>query len=520
MKSSISTLVITLAVSFIIALFGNFSFWQQLTSRLSFKDEPILILSFFVIIFALINLLLTLVSFKPLLKAVAILMLITSAFAAYFMDNYAIMIDKGMIRNTLATNVHEAGELFSYKLFLTVFLLGVLPAWWIIKANINHPPFFKGLLQKTVVSLISIMIIAGTLYANYQELSFFSRNNRELRHLINPTNYILSLKSIIKAKIGEGIIVVKTIENDAKKILRGQKKSSLIILVLGETARAMNFSLNGYGRHTNPLLSKQNIINFNDVSSCGTATAVSVPCMFSKFTRAEFSHSKGEQYENLLDVASHAGYQVLWRDNNTGCQGTCGHVVFEDLAGKNMPAYCKEGNCVDEILLDNLQNIISQKKGDKLIVLHQKGNHGPTYHLRYPDQFEVFKPACSTNQLHSCSTEEVVNAYDNAILYTDFFLNKTIDFLKKNATNYSTALVYMSDHGESLGENNFYLHGLPYMIAPDQQKKVPFILWLSDEYQQTYNVDNVCLSQKASQKLSHDNLFSSMLGLQYFPILK
>jgi len=431
------------------------------------------------------------------------------------MDNYAVMIDKGMIRNTLATNFHEAGELFSFKLLLTVFLLGVLPSWLIFKTKINYQPFLRGLLQKTIISVVCLSLIVGTLYSNYQELSFFGRNNRELRHLINPTNYILSLKSIIKTRIGEGKITVKPIEDDAKKRLdvRQKKKPSLIILVLGETARSMNFSLNGYKRNTNPLLSKQNIINFSDVSSCGTATAVSVPCMFSKFSRTDFSHSKGRQYENLLDVANHAGYQVLWRDNNTGCQGTCERINYENLANNKTKAFCEKGNCFDEVLLEDLHKLVSKKKGDQLIVLHQKGNHGPTYNRRYPKSFEVYKPTCKTNQLRNCSQEEIVNAYDNAILYTDYFISQTINLLKEVSNKYDTAMVYISDHGESLGENNLYLHGLPYIIAPEYQKKVPFLLWLSDDYQQTHKLSQSCLNQKSNQKLSHDNFFSSMLGL-------
>lgn len=373
----------------------------------------------------------------------------------------------------------------------------------------------KSILQKTAISVISVSIIATTLYTNFQDLSFFSRNNRELQHLINPENYILSLKSIIKQQFIDRNIAIKAIENDAiKKPSNGVKrKPSLVILVLGETARSMNFSLNGYERNTNPLLAQQDMINFTDVSSCGTATAVSVPCMFSKFTRKDFNHSKGKQYENLLDVVKNAGYQVHWRDNNTGCQGTCERISYENLAYEDLAGLCKDDNCIDGILLHNLQTVVNEKNGDKLVILHQKGNHGPTYHLRYPNEFEVFKPACKTNQLRSCSKEEIVNAYDNAVLYSDYFISKSIDFLKKNSDEYDTAMVYISDHGESLGENNIYLHGLPYMIAPEQQTKVPFMVWLSDEYQQSYNIDKGCLTQKSSQKLSHDNLFSSMLGL-------
>jgi lipid A ethanolaminephosphotransferase len=439
------------------------------------------------------------------------------------MDNYAVMIDKGMLRNVFATNVNEANELFSLRMLITIFLLGILPAFLLIKTKVNYKPFVKGLFQKSAVVVICLAVIVGTLFSNYQSLSFFGREHRELRHLINPTNYIFGLKSIISSSIKSGVVVAKPLENDAYKvasIASGSslyEKPNLVILVLGETARSMNFSLNGYERDTNPLLAKQNIVNFTDVSSCGTATAVSVPCLFSKFSRKEYSYDKGKAFYNVLDVIKNANYELLWRDNNTGCQGTCERIEFENLAHKTDPRFCEDGNCIDDILLDGLQTIVDGKvesgKKDRFIILHQKGNHGPTYSRRYPKEFEVFKPVCKTNQLQSCSQEEVVNAYDNAILYTDSFLDKTINFLKQNDEEYNTAMVYLSDHGESLGENNLYLHGLPYMIAPEQQKKVPFILWLSDDYQQNYGISKSCLAGKTQDMLSHDNFFSSMLGL-------
>ncbi len=511
---------ITLLISLFITVFGNFSFWKGMQSATPYQDSPLLFIAFFVIILTLINLILTLFSFKPLFKIVASVMLLTSAVAAYFMDSYSVMIDKGMVQNVFATDVHETSELLSLRLVITVFLLGVLPVFLLYQTKINYPPFFKGLMQKMGIVIICFGVIVGTLYSDYKEVSFFGREHRELRHLINPVNYISSLKSLAKEQMQTGEVVVQAIGEDAKKHLPStqRKKPSLVILVLGETARAMDFSLNGYERNTNPLLLKEDIINFTDVSSCGTATAVSVPCMFSKFKRVNYSNAKGKQFENLLDVIDHAGYQVLWRDNNSGCQGTCKRIPYESLARRDNPKFCNNGNCIDEILLDDLQNVVNKlndkmSNKDQFIVLHQKGNHGPTYHLRYPPEFEVFKPACKTNQLQSCSTEEVVNAYDNAILYTDYFLAKTIDFLKQNTPDYDTAMMYISDHGESLGEDNLYLHGLPYMLAPDTQKKVPFLVWLSEDYQQTYALDKACIANKSADVLSHDHLFSSVLGL-------
>jgi lipid A ethanolaminephosphotransferase len=519
MKLKMASWKITLLISAFITLFGNFSFWGGMSEFASIRQEPLLFLSFFIVIFTLINLLLTLFSFKPLFKPVAILILLTSASAAYFMDNYAVMIDKSMVRNVLATDFNEANELLSLRMIITIALLGILPSWLLFKTKVIYKPFFKGLFQKGLIVVACVAVIAGALLSNYQDLSFFGREHRELRHLINPTNYLFSLKSVILKSIESANVIAKPIETDAQRISSAtdDNKPNLVIMVLGETARSMNFSLNGYQRDTNPRLAKQDIINFQDVSSCGTATAVSVPCLFSKFSRKQFNHDKGIAFENVLDVIKNANYDVLWRDNNTGCQGTCKRIEFEDLAHKTDPRFCENDNCIDDILLDGLQTIVDAKDGsgikDRFIILHQKGNHGPTYHRRYPKEFEVFKPACKTNQLRTCTQQEVVNAYDNAILYTDYFLDETINFLKKNSDKYNTAMMYVSDHGESLGENNLYLHGLPYIIAPDYQKKVPMMLWLSNNLQDTAEINKSCVANKSQATFSHDNVFSSMLGL-------
>ena len=539
--SKLPTWKITLLVSLFLTLFVNVSFWSKILTLQPLLESPLIGLSFFVILIALFNILLTLVSFRPIFKFVAIIVLLCSASAAYFMDNYAVMIDKSMIRNIFATDMHEATELFSLKLVFTLLLLGVIPSWFLYKTKINYQPFFKGLAYKSLAILLSTAVLAGTLFSNYKELSFFARDNREAAHLINPANYISAIRSITKNAIKNRNFKLLPIENDARLVLASsqsttlkQRKPSLLVLVLGETARSMNFSLNGYQRNTNPHLVKQDIINFSNVTSCGTATAVSVPCMFSKYSRKEFNYDKGKQYQNLLDVISHAGYKVLWRDNNTGCQGTCERIAYEHMLDSPSADFCASGNCVDEVLLDDLQQVVDAKlksnnisdskltkvnavieneQGDRVIILHKKGNHGPTYSQRYPKEFEVFKPVCKTNQLVSCTQEEIVNAYDNAILYTDYFLDKSINFLKKNQTEYDTAMVYISDHGESLGEDNLYLHGLPYLFAPDYQKKVPFMLWLSEGYAKTHSINKACVSSKTAQAISHDNLFSSMLGM-------
>ena len=212
-------------------------------------------------------------------------------------------------------------------------------------------------------------------------------------------------------------------------------------------------------------------------------------------------------------IRDSAGINVLWRDNNSGCKGVCDRVANESMEKLPLPAFCNEQECFDEILLQGLQEKISRFTNDGVIVLHQKGSHGPAYYQRYPEAFKKFIPECATNQVQDCPREQIINAYDNSILYTDYFLSQVIHFLQKNSSQYNTVLLYMSDHGESLGENGIYLHGLPYKIAPDTQIHIPFIMWLSPEFASNFNIDTACLKQHSNEAYSHDNLFHSVLGM-------
>jgi lipid A ethanolaminephosphotransferase len=290
--------------------------------------------------------------------------------------------------------------------------------------------------------------------------------------------------------------------------------TELVIMVVGEAARADHFSLNGYEKKTNPLLENKDIINFSEFYSCGTSTAYSVPCMFSIFDRDDYSYKKGISTQNVLDVLTHTkDIEVLWRDNNSDSKGVALRVPFEDYRTSKTNTICEDnGECRDEGMLVGLDEYIKKNKGkDILIVLHQMGNHGPAYYKRYPKEFEKFTPVCETNQLEQCTQEEISNAYDNALLYTDYFLTKTINFLKKYDKTHETALIYMSDHGESLGENGVYLHGLPYFMAPDSQTNIGAFMWFGEEMKK--DIDMKKLHKNKEQKYSQDNLFHTLLGL-------
>jgi lipid A ethanolaminephosphotransferase len=256
---------------------------------------------------------------------------------------------------------------------------------------------------------------------------------------------------------------------------------------------------------------KRDILYFTDTSSCGTATAVSVPCMFSGLGRGSYSHGKGLARENLTDVLVHAGIRTEWWDNNTGSKGMAARIPYKELYRSNDPRFCQDGECKDAILLDQLDTWLNSVTQDSVLVLHQLGSHGPAYYARYPDAYRRFTPDCRSSEFSKCHRDEIVNAYDNSIAYTDHILATTIDMLKAHEDRLAPSMIYMSDHGESLGEKGLFLHGAPWVVAPAQQTHIPFVLWLGDEAKRRTNP--ACWAKQVSEPHSHDNLFHTVLGM-------
>lgn len=513
-----SPLRLVLIVALALVLFYNNALWHALNSHVPLDGvkAAVFYASFAGFLVTFITLLLTLVSFKYLLKPMLVLLLLCSAAATYFMNSYGVSIDTVMVQNIFETNVGEAGALFSRRLLAYMFLLGILPAVLVWRAPVMYPPFWRGIRNKSValvLSLVAIVAMVGPFYSTYAPLF---RNPNTLTHFINPTNYIYAVNKYAKQRLViKEAPTVKPIGEDSKARARlaARPKKSLVIFVVGETARADHFSLNGYARDTNPELKKQDILNYTDVHSCGTSTAVSVPCMFSKFSRDEYSDKKGKTYEDVLDMLQRAGITVFWRDNNSDCKGACLRISNDDVSRRKNSVFCNDIRCLDEVMLEDLQAYVDSLPDNALIVLHSDGSHGPEYFDRYPEAFERFKPACKTNQLGSCTREEVVNVYDNTILYTDHFLSQVIEFLKRNNTQRDTAMIYVSDHGESLGENGLYLHAAPYAVAPEAQTHVPMVAWFSSDAFMHWGIDQNCLKRKQQDVLSHDNIFHTLLGL-------
>ncbi|WP_054179975.1 phosphoethanolamine transferase EptA [Trabulsiella odontotermitis] len=501
-----------------IALFLNIAFYKQVFTELPVDNlhNWLVFLTMPVVAFCVINIVLTLVSFLFLERLFITLFVLVSAAAQYFILTFGVIIDRSMITNIFDTTPAESYALMSTKMVVTLILSGILVvffAWW-FKTQ-NSAPAWRSILRRVsniVVSALLIVIVALLFYKDYASVF---RNNKELVKALNPSNSITAVNSWYAHNRLDNLPLVR-IGEDAKQrpVMQNGPRKNLTILIVGETSRAENFSLGGYSRDTNPRLAKDNVVYFPQTASCGTATAVSVPCMFSNMPRAKYDEELAHHQEGLLDVLQRAGIQVLWNENDGGCKGVCDRVPHQDITKLNLPGQCIDGECNDEVLFHELDNYINNLQHDGIIVLHTIGSHGPTYYNRYPAQFRQFTPTCDTNEIQTCSQQQLVNTYDNTILYADYIIDKAITLLKSKQDKFTTSLVYLSDHGESLGENGVYLHGLPYSIAPETQKHVPMLLWLSDDYQQRYGINYPCLKKRAAANhYSQDNLFPTMLGI-------
>ncbi len=509
----VETLVLICAVWIMLA--GNASFWQaalagrQVDELATWGLVAAIFVSLSAFYFAAAALFSSRYTVRPLLAG---LLMVTAA-ASWNMSQYGVYMDPAMLANVLATDFKEARELVGWGMAAYVLVYGALPAallWW---PRLKTRPLGRTVLARAGWIAGGIAVGVGSLLLVFADFASLMRNNREMRYLVTPGNIVVSLGSNLWGRAKRPNQPRIVIGSDAKPAPQ-RERPLLFVLVVGETARSRNFSLNGYPRETNPELAKRGVISFPDAIACGTSTEVSLPCMFSWWGRARYDEEKIATHESVLHLLARSGVQVLWRDNQSGCKGVCDGLPLHNLSRSRDSTLCKEQQCFDEILLTGMDQVLRDSRGNLLVVLHQLGSHGPAYFKRYPDAFRRFTPACEGDELRLCSTEQIVNAYDNTILYTDYFLGKVIDFLDQAQTTHDTAMLYVSDHGESLGEAGLFLHGMPYAIAPHEQTRVPFVVWLSQAFRSGSRLDLQCLQAQAKQRpASHDQLFHSLLGV-------
>ena len=498
-----------LILAFYFAFVLNLGFWRFIVERIAITDGILFAISLPCLAMILFVWFFSLLVIPVLGKPIIVVLLLLSSAVNCAIWNLGIVMDSTMIRNVFETDVREASDFITVTNFYWVAMTGILPAILLTLCKIEYQSRKKELLTRALFVLVGMVMIGGFYMTTSKEYASFFRNHNKARKMLNTFNYInatvryFQLVSLAKQ---EFVWLDREATSDAPDTAK-----NLMILVVGEAARGMNFSLNGYSRETNPLLSRQNIINFRNATSCGTATAISVPCMFSHKTRKGFDVDEAKYTQNLLDILSVSGYDIFWFDNNSGCKGVCARVLTENMVKFGDATHCEKNYCRDEAMLPGLEEKIKTQEKNMVIVLHMMGSHGPAYYQRYPKTFRKFLPTCDTSDIQKCSREEIVNTYDNTILYTDYILASIVDIAKKFSDR-KISVLYASDHGQSLGENGAYLHGLPYAIAPREQTHIPVFLWLSESAQN--RIDYACMKEKAvNEPFLHDHIFHSVIGL-------
>lgn len=506
-QSAIPRELLPLLTAFLLTLCYN----QPLLNSLNQLHRPAMLFAVLALLFSLNWLITQLLGTGRLLKPWLLILLSLSAVSQYFMLQYGILLDKDMLLNALETDPAEIAGLLNWQMLPYLLGYGILPALFITYLPLKSSKSFKGW-RSLLPVLSSLLLLTVLVSSQFQTYAGVFREHRYLKHQALPLSALNASAGLVKFNKAQAITFTP-FAVDAKQQLASSAKPRLIIMVLGETVRADHLGINGYSRNTTPKLAKRELLNFGAIKACGTATAKSVPCLFSYLLQENYDETLAKNSDNLLDVLQRAGVNVIWRNNNSGCKSMCDRVIQDKDYALDSQYQCSDGACPDLALLHRLpERIRALSKPDEsiLVVLHQQGNHGPEYYKRSLPQYKAFLPECETNLLSDCSNEQIINAYDNAILQTDTLLDEVINIAEQFSADYDTAMVYLSDHGESLGENGVYLHGLPYWMAPEAQIDVPLLFWLSPGLKTQSRITDACTKKQA---LSHDNLFDSVLTL-------
>ena len=503
-----------LLLSIYILLIFNVGFWSYLFQHVTLKNNVIFWFTVPVVMLAAMNFCMQFLFWPYLHRLMVPLLLLLGSAVSYAVMMQHIYFDANMLQNIMQTNIGEAGAWLTPQFWMWLGITGLLPAQWYCWGVTIHytQPWYREFGKRIVVIIVSLITVFTLILLAYGSYISFFRNNKTVNHLIVPTNFVgAAVKTAYNSY--DAHQPLQRIGLDASHQRHGNKR--LLILVMGETTRTQNWGLNGYPRQTTPELAAMGdqVVNFPQVSSCGTATAVSLPCLFSNMPRQHYQANLAKHQEGLLDVLQRSGVTVSWRDNDGGCKGVCDRIRHLDVRDWAPNLKCNSDGCLDESLLINLHDMITNMPDDAVLVLHTMGSHGPAYYQRYPEAFRRFTPTCDTNQIQQCTREQLRNTYDNTVLYTDHILAEIIKLLQ-NESGLASAMWYFSDHGESLGENGIYLHATPYAIAPEEQTRVPMLFWANHDFASISNLDMNCLRRHAhQQEFSHDNIFHSVLGL-------
>ena len=378
---------------------------------------------------------------------------VINATALHFILTYGVIIDATTIENVFNTRYSEASGFFSWSLWLCILGLGVLPALYCL-----WQPVVYGKAKKLAVccgSSLAVVLVIALMHIG--QTLWISQHDTELGGLLQPWSYLVNTCRVLSSQHDEQVEEIKLADGQIT-----DHEKAVVVLVIGESARKANFQLYGYQRDTNPLLSKQEGLKVYQANACATYTTAGTKAILEPI-------DSGDLYELLPNYAFRTGVDVSWRTYNWGEPPIHIDEYLTDVdLGKMYPDVNRD---YDGILFAGLrERILSSKKDKVLIILHTSTSHGPKYADKCPKEFHVYQPV-----------DNLVNAYDNTIRYTDFLLDGLINTLR-GLTDWHTAMIFISDHGESLGENNMFMHGLPMKLAPKEQYEIPFLVWTSDNF--------------------------------------
>ena len=493
LRKPISLFVFSCIVSIGTLLLYNIPFFRYVADNSNESvGGRIFLLTSLVVIMLAINFMLTyLVMF--LMRIVGRILLaifsIINATAVYFIITYSVMIDATTIENVFNTRYSEASGFFSWGLWLFILAFGVVPALWCLLQ-----PVVIGKAKKLAVYCGSSLVIALVVsLANFNQTLFISQHDTELGGLLQPWSYLVNTCRIASFSIDEQAEEIKL--QDAKI---ADDDKAVVVLVIGESARKANFQLYGYKRDTNPLLSKLQDLKVYEATSCATYTTAGTKAILEP-------KDSGDLYELLPNYAFRTGVDVAWRTSNWGEPPI--HIeeyLTDDELGDQYPDVDKD---YDGILFAGIRQRIESSKSNKvLIILHTSTSHGPKYADKYPMEYEVYKPVARNVEEGEKNVGLLINAYDNTIRYTDFLLDNLITTLRA-MTDWKSAMIFISDHGESLGENKMFMHGLPMKLAPKEQYEIPFLVWTSENFRSYKTKDEL------PAVLEQHYIFHSVLNL-------
>lgn len=420
-----------------------------------------------VVVMLLVNFMMTYLIMYLLRMAGRILLAILAiinATSLYFILTYNIIIDEITIGNVFNTRYSEASGFFSWSLWAFIIAFGVLPGLFCLLQPVV-PGKAKQMGKYCGASLGIVLVL---LVANINQTLWIGQHDTELGGLLQPWSYVVNSIRVTSMNMAKQAEEIKLPDG---KITDNDK--AVVVLVIGESARRANFQLYGYNRANNPLLSKQQGLKVFQAQSCATFTTAGVKAILEP-------KNSGDLYEPLPNYAFRTGADVVWRTTNWGEPPI--HIDEYENEAKLAARYPDVNRKYDAILYAGLRERIEQSTKNKvLIVLHTSTSHGPAYATKYPKEFEVFKPVAYNVEEGEKDASKLINAYDNSILYTDYLLSNLIDTLR-SLKGWKSSMIFISDHGESLGENNMFMHGIPMKLAPKVQYEIPLLVWTSDGY--------------------------------------